>query len=273
MRKISFTTIIVPVAIALVSLSCAGNKGVARKEAPATAQKQAMMQESHSSQNSLDWQGVYSGVIPCADCEGIEVRIALKRDGSFTRNLKYLGKGQNGFSDEGKLIWDASGKKFTLKGERGDQQYQVGEGWLLHLDREGNRITGDLADRYRLAKNRVDPVLEDKKWMLTELMGKPVEMTEGRREGYIIFSQETGSYAGRNTCNSFFGQYELMEGNRIRFGKAGSTLMACPDMETEKLFMKVLEMADNYTVADNVLSLNKARMAPMAKFKLEEKQW
>lgn len=30
-------------------------------------------------------------------------------------------------------------------------------------------------------------------------------------------------------------------------------------------------MADNYTMADNVLSLNKARMAPLARFKLEEK--
>lgn len=109
-------------------------------------------------------------------------------------------------------------------------------------------------------------------WVLTELMGKPFEMTEGRCEGYIMFSAETGSYAGRNTCNNFFGQYELMEGNRIRFGKAGSTLMACPDMETQNLFMEILEMADNYTVADNVLSLNKARMAPLARFKLADKQ-
>lgn len=83
---------------------------------------------------------------------------------------------------------------------------------------------------------------------------------------------ETASYAGRNTCNNFFGQYELMEGNRIRFGKGGSTLTACPDIETQKLFMEILEMADNYTVADNVLSLNKARMAPLARFKLADKQ-
>jgi heat shock protein HslJ len=272
MRKIYFTAIILPAAIALVSLSCGGNKNAARKEAPATDKSETIMQDSHSSQNSLDWQGVYSGVIPCADCEGIEVRIALKRDGSFTRNLKYLGKEQNGFSDEGKVIWDESGSKITLKGQSGDQQYQVGETWLLHLNRDGNRITGDLAERYRLAKNRVDPVLEDKNWILTELMGKPFETTEGGREGSIMFSMETGSFSGNNTCNNFFGQYELMEGDRISFGMAGSTRMACPDQETEQLFMEVLEMADNYTVAENVLSLNKVRMAPLARFKLEEKQ-
>ncbi|WP_438946633.1 copper resistance protein NlpE N-terminal domain-containing protein, partial [Sediminibacterium sp.] len=27
---------------------------------------------SHEAQNSLDWQGSYSGVLPCASCPGIE---------------------------------------------------------------------------------------------------------------------------------------------------------------------------------------------------------
>jgi heat shock protein HslJ len=47
-------------------------------------------------------------------------------------------------------------------------------------------------------------------------------------------------------------------------------MMACPDMELQDRFMKALEMADNYTIAENVLSLNKARMAPLAKFALSE---
>ena len=27
---------------------------------------------SDNSQNSLDWEGTYKGIIPCADCEGIK---------------------------------------------------------------------------------------------------------------------------------------------------------------------------------------------------------
>jgi heat shock protein HslJ len=38
-------------------------------------------------------------------------------------------------------------------------------------------------------------------------------------------------------------------------------------MELETQFLKVLEMADNYTIAGDNLVLNRARMAPLARFK------
>jgi copper homeostasis protein (lipoprotein) len=55
----------------------------------------------HSSQIALDWNGVYTGTLPCADCEGIKTRIVLKKDGTFERNMTYLGKEDNSFSEEG----------------------------------------------------------------------------------------------------------------------------------------------------------------------------
>jgi len=224
---------------------------------------------AHNSRNSLDWYGVYKGTTPCADCEGIETKITLKKDGTFKRSLNYLGKDGNSFHDEGDFEWNEEGSKVTLIGEDGlSQMYQVGENVLFHLDIEGNRITGDLAEMYKLAKNSVDPRLEDKKWLLIELRGKPFEKKEGHKEGSITFNMETGMFSGNNTCNNFFGQYELKEGDRIQFGQAGTTLMACPDGETEKAFMEVLQMADNYNVVDGVLSLNRAKMAPLARFEL-----
>ena len=36
-----------------------------------------------SSATSLDWEGVYRGVVPCADCEGIVTTITLRRDGTL----------------------------------------------------------------------------------------------------------------------------------------------------------------------------------------------
>ena len=35
---------------------------------------------SHNSMNSLDWEGIYTGLLPCADCEGIQTVIKLNRD-------------------------------------------------------------------------------------------------------------------------------------------------------------------------------------------------
>ena len=44
--------------------------------------------------------------------------------------------------------------------------------------------------------------------------------------------------------------------------------MVCPDMSVEAEINKVLETVDNYSLnkEGNILSLNKARMAPLAKF-------
>ncbi len=47
-----------------------------------------------------------------------------------------------------------------------------------------------------------------------------------------------------------------------------STLMACPDMELEREFMKVLYTADNYNFDGKTIVLNKARMAPLARFEI-----
>jgi heat shock protein HslJ len=66
------------------------------------------------------------------------------------------------------------------------------------------------------------------------------------------------------------GSYELREGDRITIGKMAATLMACPDMQIADQLNQVLGTTDNYTIADGVLSLNKARMAPLARFRLEE---
>ncbi|HWS59575.1 MAG TPA: copper resistance protein NlpE [Flavobacterium sp.] len=110
--------------------------------------------DSHNSQNSLDWQGTYKGVTPCADCEGIETEIVLNTDLTFTLKTKYLGKG-NGkiFQEAGSFVWDKTGGIISLEGLKGrPSQYKVGENRLIQLDMKGNVITGDLAEKYVLTK-------------------------------------------------------------------------------------------------------------------------
>jgi heat shock protein HslJ len=43
--------------------------------------------------------------------------------------------------------------------------------------------------------------------------------------------------------------------------------MACAGMEVERGLSAALDQADNYSVSGDDLSLNKARMAPVARFK------
>ena len=45
---------------------------------------------AHNSRNSLDFAGVYEGVLPCADCPGIQTRLTLNRDVSYELSTLYL---------------------------------------------------------------------------------------------------------------------------------------------------------------------------------------
>ncbi|MEZ4647701.1 MAG: copper resistance protein NlpE [Candidatus Eisenbacteria bacterium] len=111
--------------------------------------------DEHTSRTSLDWAGTYEGIVPCADCEGIETTILLTYDDAYILRTKYLGKDERVFERSGAVVWSDDGGSIRLGGvTQGPDRYLVGENVLIQLDREGNRITGDLAQSYRLAKVR-----------------------------------------------------------------------------------------------------------------------
>jgi heat shock protein HslJ len=278
MKTLHDLSIFLYATLMVVAVGCnPSQKNGQAKDAAADATAQPAVPEEqpvpdgHNSRNALDWNGTYQGVIPCADCEGIRTSVTLMKNGEYSRTVTYVGKQETGTTESGTFEWNEAGSKVTLlPGNGAPQQYQVGENVLFHLDREGNRITGDLADKYMLMKNKADLRLENKKWILTELMGQKYTPGENNREAFLYFDGERGRISGSNSCNVINGSYELMEGGRIAMGKVASTMMACPDMETADQFNEVLGKADNYTIADGILSLNRARMAPLARFRPEE---
>ena len=220
---------------------------------------------AHNSKNSLDWAGIYSGTLPCADCAGMQTVVYLKMDGSFVMNVKHLGASDESVGTAGIVEWNKEGNTITLNGNdenASSSKYFVGEGELSYLDANGKLFSGDLADKYILRK--ADESLVERYWKLTELNGNPVNL-EGRVP-HIIFNIEGNRISGNGGCNSFFGGFETKAGNRITFSQIGATQMACQNLETESEFFKVLESADNYFVDGDKLVLNKARMAPLARF-------
>lgn len=227
---------------------------------------QTITPTADNSKTSLDWNGNYLGVLPCADCEGIETLVALAKENTFRMVTKYLGKSELENVYKGNFEWDESGNKIKLLGIDGSPSiYQVGENKLIQLDMEGNRITGDLSEKYILEKtDRAS--LVDTKWKLTELNGKAVEYKEGEKEVFLqLLSDEKIAY-GFSGCNTFRGGYEIKDGLRIKFGPLASTLMACPNMKIEQEFLKTLETVDNYNFDGKNLVLNRGRVAPLARF-------
>lgn len=265
-----------PVGLAcLLMLSCACSQEENPPADPAgasTAQQDATPapDNAHSSRNALDWAGTYSGVTPCADCPGIRTIVTLHADGRFERSLVYLERSPEPHTESGRFEWNAAGSTVTLQqpGDA-DQQYKVGENTLTHLDQDGNPITGELAGRYVLQKHLQDPAVEGRRWALTELRGQPVDAGSPGRAAFLMLDADKGVASGNASCNSFSGGYAIKSGNRISFNEnMAVTMMACPDMSTEEQFLDVLGNADNYAIADGVLSLNRARMAPLARFEV-----
>lgn len=118
-----------------------------------------------------------------------------------------------------------------------------------------------------ISQKEPSEVLE-KYWKLIEINGQKVTADDfADREPYLILKSIDNRVTGNGGCNSFFGTYELQSNvNRISFSKMGSTRMACIKPTVENDFLKVLETVDNYTVKNDTLQLNKARMTPLAKF-------
>lgn len=141
------------IAIAVMSLlaSC-GNSKKNKDEVVVTEEEVVLVPDTHNSRNSLDYKGTYRGEIPAADAAGIIVSVTLS-DSTYVKTMKYIGKGDETFENKGKYTWNNEGNIVTLHeaGEDPDM-YMVGENTLTMLDRDGNKITGDLADKYILKK-------------------------------------------------------------------------------------------------------------------------
>lgn len=113
----------------------------------------------------------------------------------------------------------------------------------------------------------MDTSITGKKWKLTELYGKPVAGTVNGKEPFIMLQDTGNRYTASAGCNGLGGTFTLSRNGRIKFSQGMSTMMACENMEIETTLKKVLDQTDNYTVNGNTLSLNKARMAPLARFR------
>lgn len=87
-------------------------------------------------------QQSWRGVLPCADCEGIETTLFLEKDGSWVMNERYLdGKREaSSFASYGR--WARTADRLVLTDSKGEKRYYRPKGEALEmLDREGHPVT------------------------------------------------------------------------------------------------------------------------------------
>lgn len=105
-----------------------------------------------------------------------------------------------------------------------------------------------------------DKMLEGTAWKLAQMEGIPAEAMTGEADAFTLnFSNADTMIYGRTNCNRFFGRYQK-QGETLRFENMGMTRMACPDMQYEDAFVKMLEEVNGFKIkGDQLMLLNEKK--------------
>lgn len=98
--------------------------------------------------------------------------------------------------------------------------------------------------------------LEGTQWKLTEMDGKadPAFAAEEDTFNFTLDPERMMIY-GVGACNRLFGSYELEGKDEFDVERLASTMMACPNMDLESRFAKLLEEAETFRIDGDVLTL------------------
>lgn len=90
----------------------------------------------------------FKGIIPCADCEGIQVSLLLQQGGRYSLTEQYLGSDNVQTQQQGR--WSRTAEKLVLVSDRGEKRYfRPLDSGLEMMDTHGNPI--ESVNSYRLA--------------------------------------------------------------------------------------------------------------------------
>lgn len=129
----------------LLITSCNSNKKNANHDVAATE-----VTDMHNAENSLDYDGTYTGTFPAADCPGIKITLIINKDKTFELVSDYIDRKNSTFKEYG--TYTVEGNYMTLVNGNDKQYYKIGENTLTALDSDKKEITGDLAEHYVLHK-------------------------------------------------------------------------------------------------------------------------
>ncbi len=256
-----------------------------------------------NAKGTIDFEGIYKGILPCDDCEGLDVTVSLNENATYSIQSKYLGKGDKIFEQHGTFSWNKLGSVVTFDNvENAPNQYAVVKNKLIQLDIDGKLITGSLSKQYILAKQKntiennedreiakpvvnlnnkmqaqtiikkVNPAvgkytLAETKWRLIELNGKHIKQ-KGSKKFILKLNSKDGKFNAYMGCNSFSGSYFMKTSSSVSFSNTISTMMICDNMDLERAFSKMLGSGsvEFYAIKENVLQLTNDNKQTLAKF-------
>jgi len=106
-----------------------------------------------SRKSTSNFSGTFSGLIPCADCPGIEITLSFNPDSSFTESMIYQERSSS-FKDSGQWIIDGKIIKVRYNNKETFSRYFLikSDSTIAWLDGDRKEIEGPLKDHYILKK-------------------------------------------------------------------------------------------------------------------------
>jgi uncharacterized lipoprotein NlpE involved in copper resistance len=127
------------------------NEGFFNNQKEIVNEEQGM--DGQTSINSLDWEGIYEGTIPCSDCDGIFTELTINNDDTFVmHSTKIKGDKKEKSIQQGLYQWDESGSKITLDLTERKALFKVEENRLILLYEGGNKMPESGTTNYALLK-------------------------------------------------------------------------------------------------------------------------
>jgi putative lipoprotein len=103
------------------------------------------------------------------------------------------------------------------------------------------------------------------RWALMQLGDKPVTISEGGREAYIVLNSADGSVVGYAGCNRISTKYK-QTGAQLSFGDVIATRMFCPDMPTETALLEGMKATAGWRITGSQLELLNGQQKLVARF-------
>ncbi|WFQ78402.1 envelope stress response activation lipoprotein NlpE [Xenorhabdus sp. SF857] len=181
---------------------------------------------------------VFSGVVPCADCAGIETTLQLAKDGTYILGQTYLGAKhqENTFFETGH--WVIKGKKIILSQQDDQKSYYLMKGEnLVMLDINGEPIQSSL--NYELANAKPKKLAGEYSYFADSAFftecgtGKRYDAAEnidlergysamGVEGGTPVYVEIEGYYTVRPSMEDGLFDNAVVQTGKIRFDKASS---------------------------------------------------
>ena len=263
--------------------------------------KETTAANATNAKNAIDLSGIYKGILPCADCDGLETEITINENATFCLKTKYQGKGNKVFEQKGTFTWNKAGNIIIFSGiKNAPNKYFVSKNRITQLDMSGKKIVGSLTKAYILSKQAIDTTtietadlskstvnlnnrmeattviqkvnpavgkstLAETTWKLI-VLNKKIVVQNGRKPYFLKLNSKDGKFSAYIGCKAIIGRYVMASANTLAFSEVGPTKKTCPNLLLETNFITMLEKTNSYVLDKETLTLYGKGKVTLARF-------